>query len=550
MSIGIGTTSTINLTSDEFNSFNSSLNLVSGRDKTIDSIISSLKSDISSKEEQLEQLKNLLLLTKETVDGYSQLIVPMDRDLPSLVEEINERVRNLGAAYSRRIQQQYLSDLRWELKQESVRAGVCNGITTDVRYQFWEVVKDFTTFQKAEYYGVQYYRRPRNRDYNSSFSREIRSGFVGVGSDKLTIFDIDGDSRIRIGDYITDDLDDPYVYDINDLPRVINIEPIESLGITTSIVGSISAGSTELQHTGVGIVTFVVNEGDTVSKPEILSPNTLVVGFGNTDIEIDVIDGSGLSGVNTSTVTTIILSNPAIGSTSDTIFEFGNPLTYYSLTLDRLPVNGGITTNFFVISARDVDDEKINFTNGGVNPIQLGILDDENKLGYGHSLRIVNNGSDIQSTSWNEFSGPEPLVGAGYSVYYIGKQEWPTITISGVTEYAELGTKITFHLCPTEVGINTGISFVSPNPPSISVIDQLNQDITTSQNELNQILSVNIPKIESFLEFSDLPRELRDSKESLAWGFETSVDGLRAELAKLNRQLKTLSETDYSEFYP
>ena len=56
MSIGIGTTSTVNLTNDKLVSFNSSLNLVSGEKKTIPGIVSSLKSDLTSKKDQLDQI--------------------------------------------------------------------------------------------------------------------------------------------------------------------------------------------------------------------------------------------------------------------------------------------------------------------------------------------------------------------------------------------------------------------------------------------------------------------------------------------------------------
>lgn len=550
MAIGIGTTSTINLTPEESKALSESLNLVSGEKKTVDTMVSSIKSDITGKEEQLKQVENILYLTKETLDGYNQMIINIDKEIPTLIDEINEKVRDLGAAYNRRIQQNYLSDLSWQLTQEIVRTGRCSGINTDVRYQYWEVVKDPQTFQKGSYYGVKYYRRPKNKDYNSSFSREIQKGFVGIGSQELIIFDVDGDFGIKVGDYVTDDLDNPYVYNSNNLPKITDIEKVNYLGIVTSVVGSISASSTIFQHTGTGIITSVVLENDYVVKTNTIGAETKVVGFGTVDVSLNIIDGSGNFGINTVTVTTIILNNPSIGSTSNGVFEFGRPVSYYSLTLDKPAVNGGITTNFFVIGATNSEnEEEINAAKSGDNPIQLAMLNTEDQLGYGHTLKLVNNGSELESSSWNEFSGPEPNVGAGYTPYSTGKQEWPTITISGITSYAKLGEKITFHLCPTEVGVNTGISYVSPSAPSASIISSLNQDVTTAQNALNSIISTNVPKIEKLIETSKVPRELRDSKEGIAWGFDRAIAGIKADLAKLKRQLSVLEDTDYSEFY-
>jgi hypothetical protein len=549
MSIGIGTTSTTNLTNDELTSFNSSLNLVVGEKKTVTAIVSSLKNDLTNKEDQLKQIESVLTLTKETIDGFNEMIVNIDKEIPSLLSEINEKVRNLGAAYTRRVQQNYVSDLSWELKQEIIRAGICGGITTDVKYQYWEVVKDPTTAQKATYYGVKYYRRPKNKDYNSSFSREIKSGFVGIGSTELTIFDPEGSFQIKVGDYVSDNLDKPYVWNIDNLPKIVDINPIQSLGIVTTIVGSISAGSTILKQSGTGIITSIVIEGDYVTNSATIDTNTSVVGFGTTDITLNIFDGSGTIGINTVTVSTLILNKPSIGSTGSDTFQFGRPVTYYSLILDKQPVNGGITTNFFVISSTSGNEEEINDSKSGDNPIQLGMLDTTEELGYGHSLQLVSNGSDLQSSSWNEFSGPEPLVGAGYSPYSTGKQEWPVTIISGITNYVPLGTKIEFHLCPEEVGVNTAISYVSPSPPSGATITALNQAVTTAQNELDSIITANVPKIEKLILMSKIPRELRDSKEGLAWGFERALAGLKSELAKLKRQIKTMEDTDYSEFY-
>ena len=534
MSIGIGTTSRSTLGVEASQTLTQSMGLVSGEKKTINLMVLALREQLESQIEQLDQVENLYILSKETVNGFNQMILNMDRGIPELIDEINEKVDDLGAAYNRRIQQDYLSDLVWQLQSETVNIGVCNGIQTDVRYQHWEVVKDPDTYRTANYYGLKYYRRPKNKDYESNFKQEIKVGIIGVGSSIITITDDIGSNNIGIGDYITDDLEFPFVFNLQDLPRVIGIGTSSFLGVSTTVVGTVVGISSEILHTGPGIVT----------------ENTRVVGFGTTSISLTVLDGSGTFGINTVTVTTIIMDKDSITGITTGFFDFGSEEDVATLQLDKSAVNGGITTNFFIIQGQPEDnDELLDDTKSGDSPVQLGIMKSDDQLGYGHTIVIVNNGSELQSSSWLEGGEDEPFVGAGNSAYYLGRSEWPTFFLAGITSYATLGQKVTVHLCPSEVGVNTGYTVTSPNLPSESIRNQLDQAIVDAQNALDAVISQNIPEIEKRIGISSVPREIRDEKETLAWGFQAGIANTKATIAKLKRQLDVLENTDYSEYY-
>jgi hypothetical protein len=550
MSIGIGTTSRSTLGVEASQTLTQSMGLVSGEKKTINLMVLALREQLESQIEQLDQVENLYILSKETVNGFNQMILNMDRGIPELIDEINEKVDDLGAAYNRRIQQDYLSDLVWQLQSETVNIGVCNGIQTDVRYQHWEVVKDPDTYRTANYYGLKYYRRPKNKDYESNFKQEIKVGIIGVGSSIITITDDIGSNNIGIGDYITDDLEFPFVFNLQDLPRVIGIGTSSFLGVSTTVVGTVVGISSEILHTGPGIVTDFVSIGDIITNPGIVTENTRVVGFGTTSISLTVLDGSGTFGINTVTVTTIIMDKDSITGITTGFFDFGSEEDVATLQLDKSAVNGGITTNFFIIQGQPEDnDELLDDTKSGDSPVQLGIMKSDDQLGYGHTIVIVNNGSELQSSSWLEGGEDEPFVGAGNSAYYLGRSEWPTFFLAGITSYATLGQKVTVHLCPSEVGVNTGYTVTSPNLPSESIRNQLDQAIVDAQNALDAVISQNIPEIEKRIGISSVPREIRDEKETLAWGFQAGIANTKATIAKLKRQLDVLENTDYSEYY-
>lgn len=551
MSIGIGTTSQNTFNVEESEVLTQSMGLVSGEKKTVDLMISSLREQLESQIEQLDQVENLYVLSKETIDGFNQMIVNMDRGIPELIDQINEKVRDLGAAYTRRIQQDYFSDLVWQLQDETVTTGLCNGIQTDVRYQYWEVVKDPESYRTANYYGVKYYRRPKNKDYQSNFKQEVKTGIIGIGGSVITITDNFGSEGIGIGDYIADDLEFPTVFDLDNLPKVVGVGTSSFLGISTTIVGTILGISTEILHTGPGNVEDSVAIGDIITNPGIITDNTRVVGLGTTTISLTVLDGSGTFGISTVTVNTIIMDKESITGITTGFFNFGTEEIVSTLQLSSPALNGGISTNFFVIQgiAEEGNDELLDDTKSGDSPVQLGIMKTESQLGYGHSLVIVNNGSELEASSWLEGGEDEPNVGAGNSAYYLGKSEWPTFFLSGITSYAPLGQKVTIALCPSEVGINTGYTTVSPNLPSETIRNQLDQAIVDAQAALDAIVAQNIPEIEKRIGISSVPREIRDEKETLAWGFQSAISSTRANIAKLKRQLDVLENTDYSEYY-
>ncbi len=104
------------------------------------------------------------------------------------------------------------------------------------------------------YYGLKFYQKPLNRDYGSNliagFTGNIGFGSTGLGfvGGETTEFD-----NIQVGDEISDGIDAADVFELGNLPKVVGIGTTDTpTGISTSVVGNITAGSNILKRVGVG----------------------------------------------------------------------------------------------------------------------------------------------------------------------------------------------------------------------------------------------------------------------------------------------------------
>ena len=149
MATGIGTTAQVqSSTTDSQVLIQSALGLstsTSGKKKQ--RIIDSLEGDQKSKEIQLEQIKDLVLLLDVDLDMYDELIVNIDKQIPSLIKEINDATDEVDAAYEARIAQDVRSELKWVVTGVSKRftKGGANNTTTTT----WQVVKNNTNKQST-----------------------------------------------------------------------------------------------------------------------------------------------------------------------------------------------------------------------------------------------------------------------------------------------------------------------------------------------------------------------------------------------------------------
>ena len=130
-------------------------------------------------------------------------------------------------------------------------------------------------------------------------------------------------------------------------------------------------------------------------------------------------------GVTTSVevdTTAVIISKTAVGATDNAIFNVGIFTDFPTFTLSDQAARGTDSDNFHVLRFTNDADIGPDFdvTRGGENPVEVGIIEDDNKTGYGRSIYLVNNGDPTGTKSFTEFVDPEPKVGGGFVSYYVG----------------------------------------------------------------------------------------------------------------------------------
>jgi hypothetical protein len=560
--VGVGTTS-VPKTKDEENSLiKSTLGLTRGEINS-KGIISSLKEDRQSKINQRDATKDLLLLTDVTIDGYDKLIVNMDQPIPGLIDEINTTITAVKDAYDARIEDDCLSNLIWVKTGELSRFTFSSKGSGTVTYQYWEVQKDPSQYRQINYYGAKYYKRPHNRDYGANLVKELSNASVGIGSTYIIVF---GDLNtsllgVQIGDTITDNLENPTVFQIGNLPEVVGFGSTGIIGFSTTFGADISIGSTILKHTGSGSVTSGITTGDRIIRVGVTSSDTVVVGFGTANTEIEIIDDEGEVGIVTATVNTVILSKPAIAST--TLGSFGvGIVTFYPTIFISTTTSTEVNNGSFIVIRPDEDvEQNFNFNLNGSSPVEIGILKNNNKAGYGHSLRVINNGDPDIVAQWRDVIDPEPRVGAGFAPYYIGAQSWPGQNIpilGGIGGTSIVGYAFTYRPEGYKVTIGLGlttpqaiIGYSSTKPPgaaSTATCNTYNANIVSAESVMNDKIAENLPKINYYVNASDVLRDVRDEKESRAFSLQRGIGFLTNEINTLTNQVQILESTDFREF--
>ena len=159
-------------------------------------------------------LNEQLALTDVIIDEYDELIIKLDNKIPPLINPINAQINAVQQAYLNRISHGCRSDLAW------VEVGTTE--IDDDEAVVYEVVKDPSTFRFLGYYGPKYYKFPKNREYGSNVVETIDDADANVGSNSLVIFDSDAEtltgfttgrlSGIKTGDFITDSLSNPFIF--------------------------------------------------------------------------------------------------------------------------------------------------------------------------------------------------------------------------------------------------------------------------------------------------------------------------------------------------
>lgn len=574
--IGIGTTSVPKTIDDENSLIKSSLGLTRGENNS-DGIIKSLKEDRQSKIKQRDATKDLLLLTDVTIDGYDKLIVNMDKPIPGLLQDINSKITAVKNVYDQRIAAGCLSNLKWIKTHEEVRrvtfwgsgtygkGGV--GIALSITYQYWSVLKDPSQYRQINYYGAKYYRRPHNRDYGANLIKEISDASVGIGSTYVIVFDNLNTAlvNLRINDTITDSLENPTLFQIGNLPEIVGFGSTGVVGVSTTFVGEISLGSTVLKHTGVGVVTVGIKTGDYIIRVGVTSSDTVVVGFGTTTTEIQIIDDEGDPGITTATVNTIILNKPAVATTSLAEFTVGITTVYPTIFISTTTPSQLNRGRLLVIRPDEDVTDNFNPSLNGSSPVEISLLKDNNKLGYGHTLQIINNGAPDVTAQWRDVIDPEPSIGAGFAGYYVGAASWPAqlvpvynFTGIGGTIRSIVGYTTVYRPEGYQVVIGLGLTTPQPilgttniKPPGSaddSTCNTYTANIVAAESQLGITSTEVLPKLSYYTNASDTLRDVRDDKESRAFSLQRGIGFLTQEINTLTNQISVLESVDFTEF--
>ena len=548
-------------------------------------IIADHQTELDRKLAEVEMLKDQLTIMDVKIDRFDVLIQNIDREIIPLVEEINVAIGSVKTAYDARITAGCKSDLYWELIGKKVYSFFGDTFVDapyDLIYQCKKNPNVRTDYGK---YGAKYYRRPQNQDYGANIVKEFL-GTISIGSTSLAILSNDGTSNMQVGDTITDNVDNPTVFSSANLPSIVGFGTTAIVGTSTQFSGTISYGSTIIAHTGIG-TTGNVNVGDTISLSSVLAFNTTVAGIGTTTATQTVWNpnygGAGVgSMISTSvSVSSLIVSVAAIGSTTNGTFAVGILSTFPSVILSGGSIKEATNTNFTDIRTTQTEATTFDYSNNPIDPVTVGIMGNDT-LGLGHKLVRVNDTSLVGPFQWKEVmtanfadktdaqlndserylrsTYPEPACGAGYARYYPGNTSWPVkITYTYDTDgypaiftsssYAPEGTIVTVGFgLTTPFGIGT--TNTSSNNPTFSGCSALQTAIDNAETSRDAIIVRNTPKIDSLIASSSALRSIRDKMEGQAFAvLQGRVYG-DVEINKLKAELAALRAVDLKQYEP
>ena len=134
------------------------------------------------------------------------------------------------------------------------------------------------------------------------------------------------------------------------------------------------------------------------------NPETTIVGFGVTEITLNLAPAAGVSTNTVMEVPSFILSQLAIASlTTRTNVDVGIKSTFPSLELDT-PANLPAYRYKFVAFRVDKDandeytdksiDSEFDYTKSPIDPLEIGLIRNST-VGYGHSIRRIQNGDAV-----------------------------------------------------------------------------------------------------------------------------------------------------------
>ena len=512
-------------------------------------------------------LNEQLALVDVIIDEYDDLIIKLDNKIQPLLPPINYQIDQVQKAYLDRISHGCRSDLTWQLQEEK-EMNIYNNPKQQVKV--YQVVKDPSTFRFLGYYGPKYYKYPKNREYGSNVVETINDADANVGSKILPIFDADAEtltgfttgrlSGIKTGDFITDSLSYPYIFQAGAGTSITGFGLTDYAKYNYAVSGFCTSGDNKIYgDQRIGFITDFSIGDEVYGAPDrsgagIIPTGTTITGFGTAVGIVTFVNDAGITTGVEVTLDFATLSNAITNNVSKDIgtsFYVGVVSSYYYADLSAAPNATGISSSFIIIRPGDLTDIEFESTKNPIDPVEIGIARGAN-IGKGHRLELINNGDPDITAQWREIiEDPEPAVGAGRVEYYIGTTQWPTISRRDsdgdvVTTHATLGQRVIVGVGAT---IGAGIGYTG-NPPGGNIPSDCgtyDTAIIDAETELQNLIIANTPKINHYINGADSLRQIRDDDETKAWGYLQAIGFNNAKASRQLSQAETIEDFNWPD---
>ena len=512
-------------------------------------------------------LNEQLALVDVIIDEYDDLIIKLDNKIQPLLPPINYQIDQVQKAYLDRISHGCRSDLTWQLQEEK-EMNIYNNPKQQVKV--YQVVKDPSTFRFLGYYGPKYYKYPKNREYGSNVVETINDADANVGSKILPIFDADAEtltgfttgrlSGIKTGDFITDSLSYPYIFQAGAGTSITGFGLTDYAKYNYAVSGFCTSGDNKIYgDQRIGFITDFSIGDEVYGAPDrsgagIVPNGTTITGFGTAVGIVTFVNDAGITTGVEVTLDFATLSNSITNNISKDIgtsFYVGVVSSYYYADLSAAPNATGISSSFIIIRPGDVSNIEFESTKNPIDPVEIGIARGAN-IGKGHRLELINNGDPDITAQWREIiEDPEPAVGAGRVEYYIGTTQWPTISRRDsdgdvTTTHATLGQRVIVGVGAT---IGAGIGYTG-NPPGGNIPSDCgtyDTAIIDAETELQNLIIASTPKINHYINGADSLRQLRDEDETKAWGYLQAIGFNNAKAKRQLSQAETIEDFNWPD---
>ena len=512
-------------------------------------------------------LNEQLALVDVIIDEYDDLIIKLDNKIQPLLPPINYQIDQVQKAYLDRISHGCRSDLTWQLQEEK-EMNIYNNPKQQVKV--YQVVKDPSTFRFLGYYGPKYYKFPKNREYGSNVVETIDDADANVNSKILHIFDEDAEtltgfttgrlSGIKTGDFITDSLSNPYIFQAGAGTSITGFGLTNYAKYNYAVSGFCTSGDNKIYgDQRIGFITDFSIGDEVYGAPDrsgagIIPNGTTITGFGTAVGIVTFVNDAGITTGVEVTLDFATLSNSITNNISKDIgtsFYVGVVSSYYYADLSAAPNATGISSSFIIIRPGDVSNIEFESTKNPIDPVEIGIARGAN-IGKGHRLELINNGDPDITAQWREIiEDPEPAVGAGRVEYYIGTTQWPTISRRDsdgdvTTTHATLGQRVIVGVGAT---IGAGIGYTG-NPPGGNIPSDCgtyDTAIIDAETELQNLIIASTPKINHYINGADSLRQIRDDDETKAWGYLQAIGFNNAKASRQLSQAETIEDFNWPD---